>query len=84
MLTFQILTKDQANAEEMREVVDNYLNAQELITKDSSNPTYKKLTEYVEEQCKVVESWDEDAMQQIKQDKLNIPKEKLLQNGLKI
>lgn len=84
VLTFQILTKDQANAEEMREIVDNYLNAQELITKDSSNPTYKKLTEYVEEQCKVVESWDEDAMQQIKQDKLNIPKEKLLQNGLKI
>lgn len=84
VLTFQILTKDQANAEEMREIVDNYLNAQELITKDSSNPTYKKLTEYVEEQCKVVESWDEDAMQQIKQDKLNIPKEKLLQNELKI
>lgn len=84
VLTFQILTKDQANAEEMREIVDNYLNAQELITKDSSNPTYKKLTEYVEEQCKVVESWDKDAMQQIKQDKLNIPKEKLLQNGLKI
>lgn len=84
VLTFQILTKDQANAEEMREIVDNYLNAQELITKDSSNPTYKKLTEYVEEQCKVVESWDEDAIQQIKQDKLNIPKEKLLQNGLKI
>ena len=35
-------------------------------------------------QCQVIEAWDSVTMQEIKQDKLDIPKEKLLQKGLTV
>ena len=44
----------------------------------------KNVIDYMNNQCQVIEAWDSVTMQEIKQDKLDIPKEKLLQKGLTV
>ena len=66
-------------------LVENYMIASELIN-DSQNTTgvMNDVLDYIRGECQEIDSWDQAATQQIKQDKLDIPKEKLLQKGLTV
>ena len=77
-LSFSLMSQNQQDVFQMEEMIENYFQAQEVLVIESFHPIYSKVQEYVKVQCQEIESWDPQMMQIVREDYLDIPKEKLL------
>ena len=77
-LSFLIMSQNQQDVFQMEEMIENYFQAQEVLVIESFHPIYSKVQEYVKVHSQEIESLDPQMMQIVREDYLDIPKEKLL------
>lgn len=70
---------------DIRDLIDNYIAGNEMLN-DSQDitETTSRVLGHIRKQCQVLDSWCPEGMQDVKEDKVPIPEELLLQKGLTV
>ena len=70
---------------DMQDFIENYIKGIEMLedTQDITSTTSQVL-DHIRRESQTIESWCPEAMQEIKENKAIVPKEKLLQKGLTV